>query len=306
MNGTTENGGRRATWLCALVAAAALLQTGCSTLTDIAAAAGAVTPAQAESLKRTGAAFGKAFDEIKPEQEYYLGRAVGATIISKYKVYDNTAATRYVNVLGQTLALVSDKPETYAGYHFLILDSAEINAFAAPGGFIFISRGMLRLCQDEDELAAVLAHEVAHVNLGHAVKAISNSRWTEAFTIMGTEAAKSATKGAVSQLTSAFQGSIEDIMGTLVTSGYARGAERDADKLAVTIMKRVGYDASALPRMLGHMEKQLKPGGLDFAKTHPKPADRIADVMKLLAGAPQSKVASAPRAQRFSAAMRGV
>ena len=172
-----------------------LLQSGCATVAKTAAqigqTTGVMTADQAESLVKTGEAFGKAFEQITPEQEYYVGRAVGATIISTYKVYDNEVATRYVNLIGQTMGMVSDKPETFGGYHFLILDSDEINAFAAPGGLIFLSRGMLRLCKNEDQLAGVLAHEVAHVNLGHAISAISNSRWTQAFTILGAEGAKS-------------------------------------------------------------------------------------------------------------------
>ena len=291
------------------VAALVMLQAGCASIAQVAAsagqAAGVVTPAQAQSIVKTGEAFGKAWEQITPEQEYYVGRAVGASIASTYKIHKNDEATRYINLVGQSLAMMSDKPETFGGYHFLILETEDINAFAAPGGFIFLSRGMLRLCRDEDELAAVLAHEVAHVNLGHAIKAISNSRWTSAFTVLGTEGAKGFGGEQLAQLTTAFEGSIQDITGKLITSGYARGAEKDADKLAVTILKRVGYDASALPRVLKNMESKLKPGGLDFAKTHPPPAARIADLMALLGGA-QSKVASAPRAKRFGTAMQGV
>lgn len=291
------------------VAAGALLHTGCATVAQVAAsageAAGVITPSQAQSIVKSGEAFGKAFEQITPEQEYYVGRAVGATIVSTYKVYHNDAATRYVNQVGQTLAMASDKPETFGGYHFLILDSEEINAFAAPGGLIFVSRGMLRLCRDEYELAAVLAHEVAHVNLGHAIKAISNSRWTSAFTILGTETAKGFGGEQLAQLTTAFEGSIQDITKTMVTSGYARGLEKDADKLATDILKRIGYDPTALQRVLKNMESHLKPGGADFAKTHPPPEARIGDLMKLLAGA-QSKVVGPVRAQRFGAAMQGV
>ena len=309
MKRTTEDGGQRTVWLCALVAGVSLLQAGCASIAQVAAAAGeaagVVTPSQAQSIVKTGEAFGKAWEQITPEQEYYVGRAVGASIASTYKIHKNDEATRYINLVGQSVAMMSDKPETFGGYHFLILETEDINAFAAPGGFIFLSRGMLRLCRDEDELAAVLAHEVAHVNLGHAIKAISNSRWTSAFTILGTESAKGFGGEQLAQLTAAFEGSIQDITGKLITSGYARGAEKEADKLAVTIMKRVGYDATALPRVLKNMESKLKPGGLDFAKTHPPPAARIADLLALLGGA-QSKVAAAPRVKRFNAAMQGV
>jgi predicted Zn-dependent protease len=253
----------------------------------------------------TGKGVMKAVEEITPEQEYYLGRAVGASITHSYGVLENEAATRYVNVVGQILAQASDKPETYGGYHYLILQSEDINAFAAPGGLIFISRGMLRLCENEDDLAAVLAHEVAHVNLSHAVSAISNSRWTQVATTVGTESVKNIAGDQVASLTMAFEGSIQDITGTLVTSGYGRGQEKDADELALIIMRRVGYDPAALGRVLARMETQLKPDGLDFAKTHPPPKVRLAEIEKLTKeDLPQSLVAA--RQARFDRAMKGL
>jgi predicted Zn-dependent protease len=94
-----------------------------------------------QSLFKVGQAVAKTFQDITPEQEYYIGRAVGAIVAGKYKPYQNQKSTFYLNVLGQTLAQASDRPETFGGYHFAILESDEINAFAAPGGLIFVSRG---------------------------------------------------------------------------------------------------------------------------------------------------------------------
>ena len=220
-------------------------------------------------------------------------------------MYNNDKATRYLNLVGQTLAMVSDKPETFGGYHFLILDSDEINAFAAPGGLVFVSRGMLRLCRNEDDLAAVLAHEVGHVQCGHALAAISNSRWTAAFTILGTESAKGFGGQQLADLTKAFEGSINDITKTMMTSGYARKQETQADNAAVMILKRVGYDPNALVRVLKNMEPKLKPGGHDFAATHPPPEVRIKDVTAAI-GKVTVKPAPPERAKRFQAAMAGV
>jgi beta-barrel assembly-enhancing protease len=293
--------------MAAFLAAGALL-TGCATMTDIGAsigeASGAIKHEEAESIRKTGQAFGKAMEQITPEQEYYVGRAVGATIAGRYKILDDPAATRYVNLLGQTLAQHSAKPETFGGYHFLILDADEINAFAAPGGLIFVSKGLMRLCASEDELASVLAHEVGHVQLGHAVSAISNSRWTQAWTVLGTEAAR--TQEGLTQLTTAFEGSIGDITHTLCTSGYARGQEKNADEAAVKILRAVGYDPRALVRVLEQMKQRLKPGGTDFAATHPPPDVRIADLNRLVgaAGAPGAEPPS--RAQRFRQSMAKV
>jgi predicted Zn-dependent protease len=290
--------------LAGFVSTAALLSLqSCTTVTQVTSgvlvATGQITPQQGESMVRVAEAGEKTFKDITPEQEYYIGRTVGATIVSKYKVYDHEAATRYLNIVGQTAALSSDKPETFGGYHFLILDTDEINAFAAPGGFIFVSRGMLRLCKSEDEVASVLAHEVGHVQLAHAISAIKSSRLTSAFTILAVEAGKNLGGENLAEVTKAFEGSITDITSTLMNSGYARKQERQADESAITIMKRVGYNPRALITMLQEMEKQLKPDRHDFAATHPKPADRIADIEKLLANYPPVQISKA-RQNRFA------
>ncbi len=254
------------------------------------------------SAVKAGEALGKSFQDITPEQEYYIGRAVAANIVSTYPPSPNERFDMYLNTLGQTLAQASDRPDTFGGYHFLLLDSPEINAFAAPGGLILVTRGMVRLCKTEDDLAAVLAHEIAHVQGEHGLRSIKNSRLTSAFTIIATEAAKSYGPAQLSKLTEAFEGSITNVASTLMKSGYSRDLEREADKGAVIILRRVGYDPGALITMLTEMKKQLKPGGMDFAKTHPDPNDRIQDIKPLVGGV-SAKPVSRERQQRFEAAL---
>jgi len=264
-----------------------------------------MTEEQAESLGRASKAVAKTFVDITPEQEYYIGRAVGATILKTYKPYDDKKLNRYLNLLGQTLAQASDKPETYGGYHFLTLDTDEINAFAAPGGLIFISRGMLKLCRNEDDLAAVLAHEVGHVQNLHGLKAIESGRLTSALTILAAEGAKSLGGQELSELTDAFEGSIGDITSTMMNSGYARSAEHEADEAAVIIVKRVGYNPAGLIEMLKNMKTQLKPGAKDFASTHPDPNDRIADIKEMI-GTVTLISSPAARQKRFDRNMVGI
>ncbi|HHF43560.1 MAG TPA: peptidase M48, partial [Candidatus Aminicenantes bacterium] len=106
------------------------------------------------SLLRVAKALRSSFADITEEEEYYIGRSVAATILATYPALNNSRLTRYVNRVGQAVGVYSDRPEIFAGYHFLVLDSNEINAMAAPGGFIFITKGLLRLCRNEDMLAA--------------------------------------------------------------------------------------------------------------------------------------------------------
>ena len=268
--------------LAVVIALPVLLTTGCETMqpvldmgTSLGVATGTISQDQADSIKRGGKAVGKSFEDITPEQEYYIGRAVTASILERYKPYDDPEANRYLNLLGQTLAQASDRPETFGGYHFLIVDSPEINAFAAPGGFILISRGMLHCCNTEDALAAVLAHEIGHIEGQHGLKAIKTSRLTAAFSILATESLKQFGGPELARLTEAFEGSVSDIVSTLMTNGYSRELEGQADDAAITILSRVGYSPHALVDMLKTMDKNLQPGAPDFAKTHPDPEDRI-------------------------------
>jgi predicted Zn-dependent protease len=188
---------------------------------------------------------------------------------------------------------------------FLVLDSDEINAFAAPGGLILISRGMLRCCENEAAVATVLAHEIGHVENEHGLKAIRTSRLTSALTILAVESAKSLGGEDLAKVTEAFEGSIDDITSTLADSGYSRKAEREADRSAVRILERVGYDPRALVAMLEEMDRRLDPGGLDFAKTHPDPRDRIADVRRMIAADPAAPPPPARR-RRFEQALEGI
>jgi len=251
---------------------------------------------------KSGEAVAKSFEDITPEQEYYVGRAVGANILSQIPPYEEAKTNAYLNLLGQSLAMASDRPETFGGYHFLVLDSAEINAFAAPGGLVFVSRGLLRCADSEDSVAAILAHEIGHVVKQHGLKAIKTARFKDAGLAIGKAAVEELGSAELAKVTAAFSGTIDDITSTLVNSGYSRGAEKEADLAAVEILKRSGYDPNALVRMLVVMKSRLKPGGPDFAKTHPDPEDRIAEIRKVLPEAPA--VAAPPaRQSRYKTAL---
>jgi predicted Zn-dependent protease len=273
--------------------------------TSIGVATGRITESQAESISKSAKAVAKTFKDFTPEQEYYIGRTIAAVILNKYRPYSDQKANDYINLLGQTLAKASDMPETFGGYHFLIQDSDEINALAAPGGLIFITRGILKLCKTEDAVAAVLAHEIGHVQAKHGLQAIKKSRVTSAITTLGVEGAKSFGGEELAGLTKTFENSIADITATLVNNGYSRNFERQADQAAVTILQRVGYDPNGLVAMLQVMGENLKPGGHDFAKTHPSPQSRIVDIQKII-GTYATVNKPDTRQQRFLAALGGI
>ena len=287
------------------------LAAGCETVNkltagaaDIAAGAGLMTKDQAESTKRVSGAVTKTFQDITPEQEYYIGRTVAATVLLGYKPLQADDLNDYVNRIGQALAQFSTRPETFGGYHFLVLDSDDINAFAAPGGLILATRGLLECCQTEDELAAVLAHEIGHVEKLHGLRAIRTGRLNSALTILAVEAGKNLAGENLAEVTKAFDESINDITTTLMNSGYSRKLEFEADAAAIGILKQAGYQPGALVAMLENMAKNWDSSRKDFAATHPPPADRIAELQK--AKVESSKETAAARQKRFAAATKAL
>ena len=211
------------------------------------------------------------------EQEYYLGRGVAANILGRFKPYKGDPIQSYVNAVGRVVAMNSDRPETFKGYHFLVLDSEELNAVSAPSGFVFTTRGFLKLLGDEDELAAVLAHEVAHVVLAHGVSAISQSNVTSALSVIGQQVADRTTSGVSAQLTAAFGDSVAEVTEKLLVKGYSRSQEYDADRYAVEILKRSGYSPLALNGVLSKLESA---SGDDkgWFSTHPDPSKRLSEL----------------------------
>ena len=280
----------------------AAVETATTVATTVGEATGTISKSQGQAIRKSTAAVSKSLEDFTPEQEYYIGRTVGVVVLGKYPALADAKVNAYLNVLGQTLAQASDMPELFSGYHFLVLDSDDINAFATPGGHIFITRGLIRCCRTEDALAAVLAHEIGHVQLRHGMKAIEQARMTEALSILAQEGAKSFGSQEVAQLTQAFGGVISDITSTMINKGYSRSSEYQADAAALSILQRMGYNPGALTDMLGVMARQMKPGGSDFAKTHPAPQSRIAE---LKTGGKSIAVAETPavRKERFTKAV---
>ena len=112
---------------------------------------------------------------ISDEEEIILGKRVAARVIARYGIDDNAEATYYLNLVATAIAQRSDRPDI--PYHIAILATDDVNAYACPGGYIFVTRGALKMVRDEAELAAVLAHEISHVTERHIVNALRNSKF---------------------------------------------------------------------------------------------------------------------------------
>jgi predicted Zn-dependent protease len=207
--------------------------------------------------------------KISEEEEYYIGRAVAANILTQYPLWKNQSLCRYLNLIGKALVLKSDRPEIFGGYHFALLDSHEANALSAPGGIIFISRGIIEMAENEDEIAAILAHEIQHIVAKDPLKAIKSQRMKS----LGTFAAGEA-MGSSSEVLSIFKDSVLDISGTLLQKGYSRSQEKDADLRALDLMTATGYNPKALLAMLEKCRGIEKKKAKAFS-AHPSAAKRI-------------------------------
>jgi beta-barrel assembly-enhancing protease len=271
---------------------------------QIAGATGVIDGNMAKAISNSSKAIGSAAEEITPQQEYYIGRAVAGNILTTYKLYTgDPALTAYLNKICGAITVNSPRPDIFNGYHVAILDSDEINAFATSGGHILVTRGLINAATSEDALAGVIAHEVAHIQLQHSIKAIKSSRITQALLVTGTSAVGAATGMDVNQLTDVFNESVGEIVQTMVNNGYSQTQEYDADNKALALMTGAGYNPQGLIDMLNTLKAIQSNTSGGFNKTHPTPEQRIANAGKSIK---KYKVAdnSASRKARFTAAVK--
>lgn len=254
----------------------------------------------------------EAREEITPENEYYIGRSVGAAITRQYPVYkDAPDTTAYLNAICGAITMNSDVPYLYKGYCVAILDTDEINAMATPGGHIFVSRGLINAVNCEDALAAVLAHEIAHIQLKHSLKAIKTSRITgavaqsvKATAMVGVIMANEKENGGglsdkdmqqLLEATASFSDITDEIAEKLINSGFSKSQEYDADAMALELMAGAGYDPNAMLDMLSKIPSDGKHG---WGATHPKPAKRIDEAEDALEDVEVPYISSAARDAR--------
>ena len=227
-------------------------------------AAAAPGPAGAQSLLdrlKQAASIARTLLPISTDKEIEIGRGIAATIAGRYPVSTDTALTRYVNLVGLTVASVDPRGDIQ--YHFAVLETPDVNAFAAPGGYVFVTRGALSLMQSEAELAGVLAHEVGHVNRRHVINQIR----------------KSDTMREVRDQLDLQGATLDKVVGTgsdALFMGLSRDDELQADSLGLEYASAAGYDPGGLAAFVTHLNAHAGEGALSaFFATHPKPDDRV-------------------------------
>jgi predicted Zn-dependent protease len=260
------------------------------------------TGVSTEPVVKTAKALSHSFEKITPEQEYYIGRAVAAEILAREAVLEDDALTAYVNRVAQTVAQASGRPDVYGGYHVILLQSDGMNAMAAPGAFLFVTRGLLRQCKSEDELAAVLSHEVIHIERQDGIRMIQQSERYQALVDLGL--AEAMESGDIGVLRDALDKIASELATKLLTHGYSRALENEADLQALALLDRVGYRPVALKDLVVRLDAEAggTKGSTLFAD-HASLSQRAQALSKELLRYPERPMAPARQA-RFDAALQ--
>jgi len=204
-------------------------------------------------------------DDIKAEISF--GRDVAARILGNMQLSRDEELTRYINRIGKGVAANAGRPEL--AFHFAVLESESVNAFAAPGGYVFVTTGALRLMADEAELAAVLGHEIGHVSARHIVKELK---------IRGEDReGKSLTSligGTTDPIRLALQQMVDQAVSILFERGYQKQDEFEADRIGSALLALSDYDPTALQRYLLRINAAKGTTTADMHRTHPPNSER--------------------------------
>jgi beta-barrel assembly-enhancing protease len=254
---------------------------------------------------------------LTESQEYYVGRSVSANAMfdaagtGYVGLHEDKELEDYVALVGLTVALESDRTETFKGYYFGVLKSPDVNAFAAPGGFIFVTSGALKLMETEDELAGVLAHEIAHVNLrhpeDHANRAASQQGLMDILGVASGLAgvflqARGQGRSAedLAKLSKGLGNMADEFTKELMVKGYGRDSELAADALAVRILCREGvrYNPDGLKAFITRLPAKDRGAWA----THPALEGRLQAIDEEIKKAGATAAVDPARTARFKAA----
>lgn len=212
---------------------------------------------------------------VPVEKEIEIGRGMSALLLGAAPLVDNDETQRYVNRVGQWLASQTEREELT--WHFGVLDVDTVNAFAAPGGYIFVTKGLMRLCGTESELAGVLAHEIGHVLKRHHLEALRKQAASDLATDLASDVISKHGFNAKPFIKSGME---------LFARGLDRADELEADRIGVVIATRAGYEPYGLPRVLLTLN-DMNPADSNLAwltSTHPPSSERLSVLEQLMKG----------------------
>lgn len=218
----------------------------------------------ASELQKPGKSAG--LGSYSEAEEIAIGREIAGNLLGAAPLVKDKQLQKYVNNVGRWVASQSERPDL--AWHFGVIESEDINAFAAPGGYVFVTRGLYRLLGNEAELAGVLAHEIGHVIRKHHLKILQQSQLVD----LGSKLLAKQVGG---------DEKIHSLIGSgaeIVSRSLDKNAEFEADRIAVILAARAGYDAFGLPEILqeiGHSAAGDSGSVALLFKTHPHPDERL-------------------------------
>lgn len=232
----------------------------------------------------------KSFSDIPQDKEIQIGKDLSAGLLGATPLVDDPVVQNYVNQIGRWLALQTERPDL--PWTFAVIDTDTVNAFAAPGGYVFVTRGLFLMLRNEAELAGVIGHEISHVLRRHHLVAIE----------------KQMRASLATDMTSMLVNYDSQMVDALVGAGmqlYAKGLDRDdefeADRMGVVVAARSGYDAYGLPAMLMTLNSRGESDqNLSFLfSTHPPTIDRLGQLDQEMQGRMDQYSGAAGQTQRF-------
>jgi len=211
----------------------------------------------------------EATKEISEPEEIAIGEGMASVLLGAAPLVKNDALQKYVNQVGRYLTLQTERPDL--PWHFGVLDSSSVNAFATPGGHIVVTSGLLKKMHSEAELAGVLAHEISHVLRKHHLAAMKKAGGTGFLTDVASIAVDQRGGGLGRELSKNMISGMKEVL----VRGLDKDDEYEADRMGVVIATRGGYDPYGLPAVLQTLEG-LSGGNVDLLfSTHPAPSSRL-------------------------------
>jgi len=218
----------------------------------------------------------KGFTGLTIQEEIDIGDSVSVEIVARYGgVWKNTVATQRVNLVGRALSRYAKRDSI--DWRFGVLNSDAVNAFSAPNGRVFITKGLYKLLANDDELAGVLAHEIAHVDLRHAAKIIAGKQATGSALGFAAEAGGDALGSkypGMSDAAKQLEEGVAKAVTGILTNGYGSDREYEADRTAYELAKVCGFEANGLRIALNKVDANTAKAKETFS-THPKTSDRL-------------------------------
>ena len=228
--------------------------------------------AAAEWRARSSVIDRDAYMSSDTEEEVIFGREIAARLLGQYSLSSDNRLQKYLNLVGTTLARNCTRPEI--DFHFVLINSSEVNAYSTPGGYVFVTSALLAKIENEAELAGVLAHEIAHVTERHIVKEL-NLKGTE---LSSVSALTALIGGASESVKIAFSQAVDQAIDLILRDGYKSEDEMQADNLAVLLCAYSGYDPAGLITLLDKIGK-VKTG---VGKTYPVYELRLATINQVI------------------------